>query len=449
MQKYHFIGIGGNGMSALAQIYAMRGYSVSGSDKFLDADIKIPLWDNLKKLGIKFYPQDGIAVTGDLDGVIVSSAISKDNPDYKKAESLGLKLTHRSRALADIISKYKVIAVSGTSGKSTTTAMIFRILYTAGLKPSIITGGPLLFLMEQGLVGNVYLGKSDIMVIEADESDGSFVNYHPETALLLNLTKDHKELHELNGYFETFRKNCKKFITNADENNLVQFKPTATFGLKKGKTRAREIKLTGSGSHFKIENVLFTLSLPGLHNVSNAAAAVSVGLDMGIDLKTCSKALKNFKGTYRRFNTVGVTNGIEVIDDFAHNPEKIKASIKCAQLKGKRVLAFYQPHGYAPLKVYGDELNNAFINALRENDYLWLSDVYYMGGTPIEAVSVENIYDDLKTKHKNIFYVPSKENIVPQIAKAAKPGDVVLIMGARDPLLNDYSHQVFRAVSSK
>lgn len=450
MQKLHLVGIGGNGMSALAQIYAMRGYSVTGSDKFLDSGItNLAIWNSLKKLGVKFYPQDGSAITENLDAVVLSGAISTDNPDFVAAKKMGIKLVHRSKVLSDIISGYSVLAVTGTSGKSTTTAMIFEILSDAGLDPSIITGGPLLSLMEKGLVGNVFLGKSNIMVIEADESDGSFVNYHPETAIMLNLTKDHKSLDTLQKYFGAFRKNCEKFIVNADEENLQCFATDKTFGLKKGATRAENIKLNSFNSEFEINGIRFKINIGGRHNVSNAAAAISVCTEMGVDLKSCVKALGNFKGVHRRFNSVGKANDIEVIDDFAHNPEKIKASIRAAQLRGRRVIAFYQPHGYAPMKIYGSELADAFLDVLRMQDILWLCDVYRMGGSPIKEVCVESICKFLKEKGSNAFYASDKEKIITQITATARPGDTVLIMGARDPLLNDYSHRVFDEIKRK
>lgn len=437
-------------MSALAQICAMRGDKVSGSDKFLDSKVAdLPLWGSLKKLGVKFYPQDASGITKDLDGVILSSAINEQNPDYLKAKQLNLPLIHRSKSLADIISEYKTIAVTGTSGKSTTTAMIFEILQTAGKNPSVITGAPLLSLMKQGLVGNAFLGKSDIMVIEADESDGSFVNYHPEVALMLNLSKDHKDMDTLTGYFKNFRKNCKKFIINADENNLDIFKSDKTFGLKKGNIRATNIKLNGFTSVFRINNTEFKLNVAGIHNVSNAVASVSACVEMGADLPFCAKALENFKGTHRRFNSVGKAGGIEVIDDFAHNPEKIKASIKAAQLCGKRVLAFYQPHGYLPMQVYGQEIIRAFSSVLRDRDFLWMSDIYNVGQVPIEGVSSENICKSLQSQVKNVFCVSEKEDVIGDVTGIARSGDIVLIMGARDPMLNDYSHRMFNRIKEQ
>lgn len=437
-------------MSALAQVYAARGCKITGSDRLLDNGLtNLPLWEILKQAAVEFFPQNASGVTKDLDAVILSGAIDAANPDFTEAKKLGLKILHRSQALSQIISGYKVIAVTGTSGKSTTTAMIFEILQYAELSPSLITGGPLISLMEKGLVGNFFMGKSDIMVIEADESDGSFVNYHPEIAVMLNLTKDHKDLNTLENYFGAFRKNCKKFITNADRENLTCFTPDKTFGLTCGGTKAENIELSAFGSRFDIKNVGFEINLCGIHNVSNATAAVSVCLEMGVSLEKCTKALEKFKGVYRRFNSIGKIGSIEVIDDFAHNPEKIKASIKAAGLRGKRVLAFYQPHGYLPMKIYGADLTCTFSDALRENDILWLCDVY--GATNVKGGEnlVERIYKPLKLKGRNVFYIPDKKDIISEITTNARTGDVVLIMGARDPLLNDYSHRVLEEIKQK
>ncbi|MCX5783664.1 MAG: Mur ligase domain-containing protein [Elusimicrobia bacterium] len=448
VMKIHFIGIGGNGMSALAQIHAMAGDEVSGSDRLLDKGVhSLSLWENLRKLGVKFSPQDGSGVNKSLDAVAVSSAIEDDNPDLLKAKELKIKLLHRSELLAENLRGKKTIAVAGTSGKSTVTAMIFEILSAAKKSPSIIMGANSIALRGKGLWGNVYLGKSDIMVVEADESDGSFVNYRPHIGVLLNITKDHKELDVLFDYFRKFKPNCAEFLVNADEENLSEFRnDCATFGINSGQVRAQNVELDGLSCRFNIGGTEFYLPVAGLHNVQNAVAAVAVCLKLGVALKECVDGLKNYKGLLRRFNSVGIHNGIEVIDDFAHNPAKICATLATAHLRGKRVLAFYQPHGYAPVKLLKNELIAAFVQSLKPQDKIWFPEIYYIGGTTEKDVSSKDIVSALKAQNINAVFTEDKKQIAQEIARCANPGDVVVVMGARDPTLSDYVKSIFEAI---
>ena len=448
-KKLHFVGIGGNGMSALAQIHAMSGDTVTGSDRLLDKGYaSLPLWEKLKALGIGLFAQDGNAITKDLDAVIFSSAIEDDNPDSIKTKELGLKTIHRSELLSEHVSSFKTVAVSGTSGKSTVTAMIYEILQRSGCSPSVITGAPIISLQDSGLLGNVSRGKSDILVIEADESDGSLVNYRPDIGLMLNLTKDHKELDILYAYFRKFKANCARFLVNADEKNLSEFaKGSMTFGLEKGDTRAENVRLEPFRCLFTVKGVEFTVPEPGLYNVQNSIAAIAAAVNLGVSLEDCAKSLAKFKGVARRFNSIGTYNGIEVIDDFAHNPAKISAAMSAAHLRGKRVLAFYQPHGYAPVKLLKNELIEAFAASLNAEDIIWFPEIYYIGGTVSKDVSSKDIVGPLRAKGKNANFTASREEIISEIAKSAKPGDVVIVMGARDPTLTDYARLLFNAIS--
>jgi UDP-N-acetylmuramate--alanine ligase len=355
--KIHFVGIGGIGMSALAQLHAMAGEEVNGSDRLINKGFtKLPVWEHLKKLGVKIYPQDGSGIDEKTNAVVLTSAIEPDNVEIAKAKQLSIPILHRSDLLAKHVRESWTIAVSGTSGKSTTTAMLFEILRHAGKDPSLLSGGVLLSLQQEGYFGNIYKGKSDMLVIEADESDGTLVNYHPKIGVMLNLAKDHKELDVLKGYFQKFSINCGTFIINEEEKLLKEIAGQyKTFGLKKGGVHARNLKLTGFGSIFTVEGVPFKLNIPGEHNVKNALAAVAAAREAGVDLKIASEALANFKGVYRRFNTIGVINNTEVVDDFAHNPHKCAATLKAAHLRGRRVLAFFQPHDFASVQLLKDE----------------------------------------------------------------------------------------------
>ncbi len=450
--KIHFIGIGGVGMSALAQLHAMGKDEVTGSDRLISKGYTdMALWDYLKKLGVKLFPQDGSGIDEKTELVILSSAIEEDNPELQKARALNIPTMHRSELLAKHVAAHRTIAVSGTSGKSTTTAMIYDILAFAGLEPSVITGAAILSLQkEQGVFGNVYKGNSDLLVIEADESDGSIVKYKPHLGLCLNLQKDHKEIEVLQGYFKEFVSHCKTAIINAEETNLQAVAPNAkTFGLSYGDIHPTEIKVDGFGSDFSIQGQPFRLQVPGLHNVANATAAVAAALELGVDLETCAKALHKFQGIARRFASIGSYDKIEVVDDFAHNPHKLAATIAAAHLRGKRVLAFYQPHAFTSIKLLTNEFVESFARSIGPNDHLWLTEVYYPGGTIPQGVSCRTIYEGLKARGVNVSYDGCREHLLAEMAAAAQPGDIMLVLGARDPTLTDFARKLLAALKER
>jgi UDP-N-acetylmuramate--alanine ligase len=448
--KIHFVGIGGIGMSALAQLHAMAGEEVTGSDRLINRGFtKLPIWESLAKLGIKIYPQDGSGIDSKTDALVLTSAIEPDNIEIAKAKRLAIPILHRSELLAKHVKESFTVAISGTSGKSTTAAMLFEILKRAGKDPSLITGGILLSLQERGFFGNVYKGKSDILVIEADESDGTLVNYHPQIGVMLNLAKDHKELDVLKGYFQKFSINCGTFIINEEEKLLKEIAGQyKTFGLKKGQTNAKNLKTTGFGSIFTVDGVPFKINLPGEHYVKDALAAVAAARELGVDLLTASQALADFKGVYRRFNTIGTVNNIEVIDDFAHNPHKIAATLKAAHLRGKRVLAFFQPHSYASVQLLHKEFIEEFSKNIKAKDKLWLGEIYYAGGSAPEGVSAKIIYDGLKKVGTPVKFLSHRSKLVAEISKTAKSGDLILVLGARDPSLTDFAKQIFDSIVS-
>ncbi|WP_424245587.1 UDP-N-acetylmuramate--alanine ligase [Elusimicrobium posterum] len=450
--KIHFIGIGGIGMSALAQLHAMAGDAVTGSDRLINKGMtNLPVFNALRALGAVIFPQDGSAIDKDTELVIVSSAIESDNVDLVKAKELGILVMHRAALLAKHVEKSKTIAISGTSGKSTTTAMLYEILVAADLSPSVITGATLFSLQEKGFYGNVYKGASDILVIEADESDGSLVNYHPEIGVCLNIQKDHKELDILNGFFKTFAAQCKTFFYNGDQPELKElFSHGKTFGLEAGDVHATDIVMDGRGSRFFVNGQKFSLNIPGEHNIKNALVAIAIALEMGVSLEVCAKALSEYKGIYRRFNIIGKHNEVEVIDDFAHNPHKLEATLKAAHLRGKRVIAFFQPHAFASVKLLHKEFVEVLYNTLNENDKFYLTEAYYPGGTIPAEISAEVIEQELKAKGlKNVIYNSCREILAQNIVGDARPGDVILVMGARDPSLTNFAKSILEGVKEK
>lgn len=444
----HFVGVGGAGMSALAQIHAMDGGPATGSDRDFDRGRGAPLRAKLEALGVKIFPQDGGAVTRETELVVLSTAIEDSNSEVAAAKALGIPLMHRSEFLARHVSQMRTIAVTGTSGKSTVVAMIFEILEAAGRAPSVITGGSLIALQRRGLTGNAFRGKSNLLVVEADESDGSLVNYKPAVGVFLNLTKDHLEVDALRGIFLKFRDNVATALVDSDDPALAAVKADSTFGLESGSVRAEDVALTASGSTFRVKDVAFTLPVPGRFNVANAIAAIAVCLGEGVSPADCSRALASFQGVARRFQSLGSARGVEVVDDFAHNPAKIAATLTAARLRGNRTLAVYQPHGFAPTRHLKNELIAAFTEGLRPDDRLWLPDIYYVGGTASKDISSADVVGPLRAKGLNAFHTPERSEITALIAAEAREGDLVIVMGARDPSLSDFAREILASLKA-
>ncbi|MBI4656142.1 MAG: UDP-N-acetylmuramate--alanine ligase [Elusimicrobia bacterium] len=466
MKKIHFTGIGGSGMSALSQICAMESNSVSGSDRDFDIGKNQFLKDKLEKLGIKIFRQDGGGIDRRTDIAVVSTAVEETNPEILKAKYLGIKLIHRSRMLADYVNRFKTIAVGGTSGKSTVVAMIFTILSDAGFSPGLITGGAMLELMEKGFAGNAYKGTSDILVIEADESDGTIAEYRPYLGVILNITNDHKDIPELKRIFSKFAGRCKKLLLNADDRNLEKLAEHAEFfsaysGRSQssrhrlramppcsGKYRISDFKAGSFCSEFSIDNVGFFLPLPGMCNAENAAAAVAACAVFGISIEQASRALRKYRGVHRRFQVIGRAGGITVMDDYAHNPAKIKAFLESLHsADARRVIAIYQPQGFAPTRHFRKELVNAFISGLGENDILFMPEIYYAGGAVVKDISSRNLVDDIAAQGRNAFYISERDKITERLMQIAKTGDIIAVMGARDPSLPEFAEKIFKAIT--
>ena len=433
-------------MSALAQIHAMDGGPATGSDRDFDLGRGAALKAKLEALGIRLFPQDGSAISKETGLVVLSTAIEDSNPEIAAAKSRGVPLMHRSEFLARHVSGMRTIAVTGTSGKSTVVAMIFEMLEAAGRGPSVITGGALIALQKRGLTGNAFRGSSDVLVVEADESDGSLVNYKPAVGVFLNLTKDHLEVSALREIFLKFRRSVATALVNADDAALADIRPDVTFGLASGAVRAEALELGASASKFRVGGVSFELPVPGRHNVENAVAAIAACLNEGVSPADCARGLATFQGVARRFQSVGSARGVEVIDDFAHNPAKIAATLTAARLRGRRTLAVYQPHGFAPTRHLKNELIAAFAEGLRPEDRLWLPDIYYVGGTASKDISSRDVAEPLRAKGIHAHHVPQRSGISGLIAGEAREGDIVVVMGARDPSLSDFARDVLAAL---
>jgi UDP-N-acetylmuramate--L-alanine ligase len=442
--RFHYAGIGGSGMSALAQFQAMMGGRVSGSDRAFDRGERPELRMQLIRLGIEIMPQDGSGVTEDSAALVVSTAVEKQVPDFAAARAKAIPIVHRSELLAHFVGSYRTVAVSGTSGKSTVTAMIFEILEGAGRDPSVITGGDLRLLQARGLPGNAFAGSSDLLVVEADESDGSLVRYAPAVGVILNLQRDHKEMAEVAAMFAVLRARSREALVVGEDENLDALAGGALrfgFGLPAG-IRAVNVELTPSGSSFVVDDIAFALPVPGRHNVANALAAIAAVSALDAPLADMVAPLASFQGVGRRFQTVGAVRGVTVIDDFAHNADKIAAALATAKLNASRVLAVYQPHGYGPTRFLRRDFVDTFSRELRRGDRLWMLEVFYAGGTASRDFSAADIVEEIFRNGVKAEFAPSRAWLAARIAEEARSGDMVLVMGARDPSLTDLAREI-------
>lgn len=451
-KKLFFIGVAGSGMSALAQYAAVSGITTSGSDRFFKDGEHNEMREKLEAAGIYCFPQDGSGLTEDTDAVIVSTAIEETVDEVILARKNQIPILKRATLLALVADSKKTIAIAGTSGKSTTTGMLFHILSTAGFEPGIISGAGLIDLIEKGKIGNAFLGKGDWLVIEADESDGSIIQYAPHTGVLLNIEKDHQEIDQLLELFSIFKKNTKElFIVNRSHPLAKKFSQNAShdFGLDENCGAgfiASDFLQSGFISKFNINGVPFSLHQPGEHNMENALAAACVAAQMGISLEVSANALKNYKGIYRRHQVIGQKNGVLLIDDYAHNPVKCAAAIRACHALGKKVIAWFQPHGYGPTRFLKNEFVQEIGGALRSNDEIWMSEIFYAGGSAEKNISSLDLINELNANHKNAYFVENRNDFL----KAARPhfeeGTVLLLMGARDPSLEDFAKNIFAAL---
>jgi UDP-N-acetylmuramate--alanine ligase len=447
-RHFFFIGIAGSGMSALAQFLKGMGREVSGSDRFFKDDLYNETREKLEAAGIPCHVQDGSGITSSVDCVIVSTAIEETVPEMRKARELGLEVWRRSELLARIAGEFKTIAVAGTSGKSTTTAMLFEILRTGGLDPSIISGAGLVGLIREGLIGNAHVGKGEWLVIEADESDGSIVQYHPEMGLLLNIDKDHKEVEELIRVFGTFRDNCRLFSVNRSHPMSAALSKDAAcdFAVSSGTGAgyvAEGFLQEGLVISFRVNGTPFRLETVGRHNMENALAAAAAAHRAGVPLGKAAEALSRYEGIHRRHQVLGRKDGVWVIDDFAHNPVKVARSIEACQPVAQKVVAWFQPHGYAPTKFLRADFAREISSVLRPQDEIWMSEIFYAGGTAVKDISAADLVSDLVALGCNAHFVADRNGLPEAVRPRLTEDCVLLLMGARDPSLESFARQVW------
>ncbi|MDX9690714.1 MAG: Mur ligase family protein [Alphaproteobacteria bacterium] len=454
-KTYFFCAVGGSGMLPLALAMKARDCDVRGSDRSYDQGRTPDRFAFIQQQGITLFPQDGSGITPDLDGVIASTAVEETVSDIRRAKELQIPVIPRAKMLADIVNSAKVsIGVAGTSGKSTTTGMTGWILHKLGANPTIINGASMKnFASAAQPVASAHIGNPDLIVAEVDESDGSIANYTPTIALINNIALDHKAMEELRALFEGYAARASKVIINLDNGetrHLAAALPAdkrVTFSLTQPDATfyASNIKQSGMQSqamicYAKTNDVApLTLPMPGQHNIANALAAIAAAVTQGCDFKQAVQALESFAGMSRRMDVVGIQRGVTVIDDFAHNPDKITASLKTLdqlrkETKG-RLLILFQPHGYGPLKLMRHELVEAFAGGMGGNDQLFLCDPLYLGGTTDKSIGSLDLAQDLADKGHIALYNPSRDHAAQSMVNMAKEGDILVIMGARDDTL--------------
>ena len=438
IKKVHFIGIGGAGMSALAKILVEKGYEVSGSDMKESTMTGI-----LRDLGAKIFIGHKAENVVGAEAIVVSSAIREENPEVVEANRLGLKRLHRSDVNAFLINNCKGIAVAGAHGKTTTTSMIGVSLDYEGVSPSIIIGGEVDYLGS-----NAKLGTSDYLVSEADESDGTFLKYHPYIGIVTNIENDHMDHY---GTMENIIKAFRQFLNQvrddgwavvcSDNDHIRDILPEVqckviTYGMNQSADyMAANVQTTASETTFEVVHKgeklgQVRLNVPGMHNVLNAMACVVTGITLGLSVDQMAEGLTVFNGAKRRFQTKGKVNDIWVVDDYAHHPTEIATTIKAArQTQPKRLVCAFQPHRYSRTQLLQKEYGSCFAGA----DLLVLTDVYSAGEDPIPGVDGELLVQEVaRQTGQNTVYIKDKKEIAQYLKSIAQPGDLIMTMGAGD-----------------
>jgi UDP-N-acetylmuramate--L-alanine ligase/UDP-N-acetylenolpyruvoylglucosamine reductase len=437
-KNIHFVGVGGIGMSGIATVLIKKGYKVTGSDAESSNITR-----GLESLGARIYEGHAPSnVSRDVDVLVYSTSISKDNPEMKEARRRKIPLAHRAQILAEIFNNKKGVAITGTHGKTTTTSLISVMFKSLGLDPTVLAGGEIL-----SLGGNAVLGKGAFVVAEADESDSSFINLKPYIAVITNIEEEHldhfKDIQDIKKAYRSFARNIKNtgalFYNHDDVNTRDAVKglniKTATFGLNPAADiYAVDIRMKGFDTSFdcvrnskKLGRV--RLKIPGRHNVLNALAAIQVGLSCGLSFDKIAGSLSDFTGAKRRFQLRIDTLGVMLIEDYAHHPTEIRSVLAaCRNWEKKRVIVIFQPHRYSRTKFFADEFGTCFGGT----DKLILTDIYPASEKPIDGVSINMIRERVKKSGIKDIEVLDKGSIAAHVLDILKPGDMVLVLGAGD-----------------
>jgi UDP-N-acetylmuramate--alanine ligase len=460
-KSYFFCGIGGSGMLPLASIVRAQGAEVAGSDRSLDQGRLADKFAWLERQGIALFPQDGSGLAAG-QVLVASAAVEETVPDVAAARRLGLEQTTRAELLARLFNGAATgIAVGGTSGKSTVTGMIGWILHQAGRDPTVMNGAVMRnFAGPQAPFASALVGRGDVFVSEVDESDGSIALYEPDVAVLTNVTLDHLSMAELTRLFENFVAKARTAILNLDDDETrilarrVEPDRLVSFSLedRSAHLSAADIAEAPLAIAFTAavretgERVPVRLQVPGRHNVANALAALAAARAAGVPLRQGAEALRGFKGLARRFEVAGTRRGVTVIDDFAHNPDKIAATLGTLRAFPGRLLLFFQPHGYGPLRAMKDELIDAFSRGMEAQDVLIIGDPVYYGGTVAREVGSAAIVEGVRAAGRDAEHVADRARAGARLAELARPGDRIVLMGARDDSLSQFARDLVKAL---
>lgn len=450
MGRWHFSGVAGAGMNPLAQLIAHRGQRVSGSDRAFDAGQCTAIRQRLEDAGVSILAQDGSAIASDVERFIYSAAVEATTPEMQAAQAQGIAAMARPALLAEMVAGGRPgLAVAGTSGKSTIVGMLAWIVRQLN-RPATVLGGAALAEGGAQHMGCFLAGPEDGPVIaEACESDGTLVGYQPAIGLIHNITRDHAEVAELRQQFAVFAEHSRQLLINADDDEVLavahQHPGVVSYAmdneaaqwrlqvLHSGPWRAQATLIDPDQGQYLLE-----IPQPGLHNLANALAATVAAVQLGIPLAQILSALATFPGVARRFQVLGKSDQhITVIDDYAHNGAKIAAAISAAQQGCDRLLAFFQPHGFAPTRFLRPELKELLPRLLRPGDRFCYGEIFYAGGTVQRDLSAAELAADI-----GCDFAADHLAAITWACEHALPGNSVLIMGARDPRLGDFAHSL-------
>ena len=441
IKKLHFIGIGGIGMSGIAEILLNEGFKISGSDRALSE-----VTERLQNLGaITFEGHRASNIANDVDTVVYSSAVQPDNPEILEAQQRKIPIVRRAEMLAEVMRLKYGIGIAGTHGKTTTTSMTSLVLMEGGLDPTVIVGGKL-----SGLGGtNARLGHGEFIVVEADEYDRSFLSISPTVAVLTTLETDHldcyRDLEDIKSAFIQFANKVPFYgfiVICLDEPALLDIMPNLskkkiiTYGLNpQADVQAVDIRHKGNTTTFMLirgnrELGIITLQVPGKHNVQNSLGAIAVGLELGVPFEKIKSGIEKFAGVYRRWEKKGEVNGIAVYDDYAHHPTECRATLSGVKSGWRRrVVCVFQPHLYSRTRDFYEDFGKSFLLS----DVLIVTDIYPAREEPIQGITGELIVNAAKQfGHKDVHYVPDKKQIPAFLRSVVKNGDIVITMGAGD-----------------
>ena len=464
-KRYFMCGVGGSGMLPLALILKARGHEVEGSDRALDQGRTAPKFDYLRAKGVGLYPQDGSGLKSAEQVLVASAAVEETVPDVVAANRLGCARITRAQLLASLFNDAPVsIGVAGTSGKSTTTGMIGWILHAAGRDPTVMNGAVMKnFVSADAPFASALVGSSGLFVSEVDESDGSIAGYNPHIAVVTNVSLDHKSLEELRLLFSEFAAKAEIAVLNLDNAETAAMAKRVvpgkliTYGIDNplAQITATDIVMQPFGVSFTLVDRAgdlhepVDLNMPGRHNVSNALAAVAAAKACGVPLDVAAGALGEFKGVKRRLEYVGKEAGVSVFDDFAHNPDKIAASLDTLHEFPGRLIVMFQPHGYGPLRKMKDAFISCFERNLGADDILVMPEPVYFGGTVDRTVSSRDITEGVAALGYNTRRFEKRAECGDFIFGEARAGDRIVVMGARDDTLSQFAADLLQRLAER